>query len=40
MVAQTYNGLDRRQIAATIAPIIIVALAGLGCERRWQTPIP
>ena len=40
MVAQTSNGVDRRHIAASIAPVIIVALAGLATRTSLAAAYP
>ncbi len=40
MVAQTDNGVDRRQIAAAIAPIFIVALAGVAVRTPLAAAYP
>lgn len=40
MIAQTSDGADRRRIAAMIAPIIIVALAGMAVRTPLATAYP
>lgn len=40
MVAQTGNVVDRRQIAATIAPIILIALAGVAVRTPLAAAYP
>ena len=40
MVAQTSGGVDRRHIAASIAPVIIVALAGLAIRTPLAAAYP
>jgi hypothetical protein len=40
MTAQTGNGVDRRQIAATIAPILVIALAGMAVRTSLAADHP